>query len=313
MTAGAQSLSILIFHRVVSERDVMRPSEPTVAEFDWQMRHLRRSYNPMPLLEAVQALGNRSLPNRAVCVTFDDGYADNARIALPVLKKYAIPATVFISTGFINGGRMWNDTVIEALRGFEGSQLDLQSLQLGCYPTATQAERLAAVDGILTAIKHLDPEKRAERVAGIAALADSLPDNLMLTDAQLRQLADADIDIGAHTVNHPILTSIDEDLASREIEQSKHTLEHIVQRDVRVFAYPNGRPQLDYSTVHRDMVAAAGFEAAVSTHWGVAVPASDRFQLPRFTPWDRKPLAFAARLALNLRNRDPLARSTALS
>lgn len=301
-----QRLSILIYHRVLPVRDAMRPGEPTVDEFDAQMRILRQHFHPLPLVEAVERLQAGTLPDGAVCVTFDDGYADNDTHARPVLGKYRIPATVFVSTGFLNGGRMWNDTVIEVIRGCKDSALDLRELELGCYPLATIEQRREAADSILLRIKHLDPGARIALVNDIAKRGPALPDDLMLTDAQVRSLARNGVSIGAHTVNHPILSSIPVGLARAEIQDSKRYLEGVIQESIDVFAYPNGRPELDYGIEHRNLVSEIGFKAAVSTHWGVGTSQSDRYQLPRFTPWDRHPLKFGLRLLGNFRRLDPL-------
>lgn len=300
-----QRLSILIYHRVLPVRDPMRPGEPTALEFDAQMRILRQYFHPLPLVEAVERLQTGTLPDSAVCVTFDDGYADNEIHARPVLGKYRIPATVFVSTGFLNGGRMWNDTVIEVIRGCKDSAMDLRELGLGCYPMDTIEQRLEAVDTILRQIKHLDPGARISRVNDIAKRGRELPDDFMLTDDQVRSLAHNGVSIGAHTVNHPILSSIPADIARREIGDSKLYLERVIQEPIDVFAYPNGRPELDYGIEHRNLVSELGFRAAVSTHWGVGTSQSDRYQLPRFTPWDKHPLMFGLRLLGNFRRLDP--------
>ena len=304
--SAEQRLAILIYHRVVPKRDPMRPDEPTVEEFDWQMRLLRQHFSPLSLLEAVERLAEGTLPRRAVCVTFDDGYSDNERHALPVLQKYAVPATVFVSTGFLNGGRMWNDSVIEAIRIANVETLDLRDIELGCYSLQSNTERLEAIDTILRSIKHLDPAVRGARVQAIENRVDSLPDDLMMTDEQIQSLALGDVTIGAHTVNHPILASISNDAALSEIQISKSYLEALLQQPCEVFAYPNGKPGQDYAEEHSAMVRELGFKAAVSTHWGVSTRGSDRFQLPRFTPWDRQELKFALRLLASYKDVDPL-------
>jgi hypothetical protein len=92
------------------------------------------------------------------------------------------------------------------------------------------------------------------------------------------------------------------DSAREEVVGSKQYLESILGDEVCCFAYPNGRPGIDYRMEHRDIVEIAGFDAAVSTNWGVASSLIDKWQLPRFTPWDRTPLRFMVRLLLNFRN-----------
>ena len=303
---GEPRLSTLIFHRVVPSRDDMRPGEPTAAEFDWQMRLLREHFHPLSLEEATTRLADGSLPNRAVCVTFDDGYADNEQVALPILKRYDIPATVFVSTGYLNGGRMWNDTVIEALRNWRSDEARLDELGLARYALGSFSARREAAEDVLTRIKHLDPVERQRIVDAIAERSGGLPDDLMMNDEQVRNLARGGVTIGAHTVTHPILASVAPEAARQEISASKAHLEGLLQREVAAFAYPNGLPERDYGDAHRAIVEESGFRVAVSTHWGVATPDSDRLQLPRFTPWDRAPLRFAVRLLLNLRQVDPL-------
>jgi peptidoglycan/xylan/chitin deacetylase (PgdA/CDA1 family) len=93
--------------------------------------------------------------------------------------------------------------------------------------------------------------------------------------------------------------------ARREIEESRDRLAAIINEPISLFAYPNGQPGRDYGPQHVRMVREAGFDAAVSTAAGVASSACDLFQLPRFTPWDRRPAKFALRLLLNRRNANP--------
>ena len=302
-THGKQRLSILIYHRVVAEFDPMRPAEPTRDIFDWQMGLVRQCFNPLSLLEALDKLDSGTLPDRAICVTFDDGYADNELHAMPILRKHAVPATVFVSTGFLNGGRMWNDSLIEFFRGFKGDSLDLSELGLGLHDTASMGARLSSAERVIGEIKYLDPAKRVQLVEQIQGQSkgEGLPDDLMMTDAQVRSLASNGVSIGAHTVNHPILASVTDEVAQREIQGSKAILESVLQQSVEVFAYPNGRPGEDYRQEHVAMVRSLGFRAAVSTHWGVSDRENDRYQLPRFTPWDKQPLRFAGRLLSNYR------------
>ena len=123
---------------------------------------------------------------------------------------------------------------------------------------------------------------------------------------EVQSLVANGLDVGAHTVHHPILSSVDAAVAQAEISDSKAQLETLLQQDVHLFAYPNGRPAIDYQDEHRSMVKNSGFLAAVSTHWGAATNESDPYQLPRFTPWDRTTARFAARLLLNYRSGDSL-------
>lgn len=298
-----QRLSILIFHRVFKERDWMRPGEPTEAEFAWQMRLLQRHFTVLPLPEAVQLLKENRLPPRAACVTFDDGYADNATVALPVLQQYGIPATVFVAAGYLNGGSMWNDTVVESLRHYKGDELDLSELEMPVYRTGTDELRRKTAYAIISQCKYLETNRRKEVADHIAQHTEaSLPDDLMLTTEQLLTLHQQGVEIGGHTFSHPILSSLPPDDAKEEIVGGKVALESIINGPVRVFAYPNGRPNVDYNETHVAFVKQAGFEAAVATNWGVSDRNSDFLQLPRFTPWDKTSTRFLLRMALNSRH-----------
>jgi peptidoglycan/xylan/chitin deacetylase (PgdA/CDA1 family) len=296
----SRCLSILIYHRVVAEPDPLVPDTVCAQEFDWHLGVLSRWFTVLPLREATARLHDGSLPVRAACITFDDGYADNVTIALPLLRRRGLSAAFFLASAFLDGGRMWNDSVIETVRRMPDDILDARSLGLGLLPVTSIEHRRQAIARLLAAIKYLSPAERQRRVDDLASQArGGLPSDLMMTAEQVRELHLSGMEVGAHTVSHPILASVDPERAASEIRECKHQLEAITGGRVSLFAYPNGKPRRDYRAEHVDMVRRLGFEAAVSTAWGVAQAASDRFQLPRFTPWDRTPGRFLLRLMQN--------------
>ncbi len=297
-------LSILIFHRVLPAPDPIFPGEASAAWFDAMLGWLKAWFNVLPLDEAVRRLGEGRLPARAAVITFDDGYADNHDVALPLLQRHGLPATFFIATGFLDGGRMWNDSVIEAVRRCPAAELDLAGLgegDLGRHAVGTAEEKRRAIEAVIGAIKYQPLAARAALVERIGERAGAeLPGDLMMTADQVRALRRAGMQIGGHTVSHPILATLDDGAARYEIAEGKRRLEEILGEPVTLFAYPNGKPAADYSPASVALVRELGFQAAVSTAWGAAGPASDPFQLPRFTPWDRSRGRFALRLARNL-------------
>lgn len=302
LTLGENRLSILIFHRVLESYDFMRPDEITADEFDKKMELIKKYFTPLPLNEAIDRLKEGSLPKRAICITFDDGYRDNAEVAYPILKKWNIPATFFIATGFLNDGRMWNDTVIETIRVCSKNELDLSKLGLGLFKLGTRQQREQSAQKIIQNIKHCPQDERAKMVEAIASHASLLPNNLMMEAKQVAMLSENGMEIGGHTVTHPILATLSADKVEQEIAQGKTTLENLIQRPVTSFAYPNGKPGQDYLLEHADIVKQLGFKAAVSTKWGVSDSKTDRFQLNRFTPWDKSESKFMLRLSMNLLN-----------
>jgi peptidoglycan/xylan/chitin deacetylase (PgdA/CDA1 family) len=161
------------------------------------------------------------------------------------------------------------------------------------------------VDAILDRIKRLSPDSRTEVAGAIAErVGAKLPGDLMMTSEQVAAMHRAGMTIGGHTVSHPILAEIDIEAARREITEGRAHLERIVGQPVKLFAYPNGRPQQDYTSAHVGLVRELGFDAAVSTAWGAASGRADLFQIPRFTPWDRPQWKFGLRIARTLLIRD---------
>ena len=290
---------ILIYHRVHPRPDPFFPTEADADAFDLQMRMLRRYCAPVTLQEGAARLRDGTLPPRAVAVTFDDGYRDNSEIALPILQRHDIRATFFVSTGFLDGGRMWNDSIIEAMRSTSAESVDASMLGLQTLPLGSLEQRRLAVDAVIRAVKHRHPAERQLLVDDFCRrLSRTLPDDLMMSRDQVRGLAEAGMEVGGHTVNHPILKSLEAAEAREEIARGRRELEEITNTELRSFAYPNGKPGADYTERDRDIVRSLRFEQAVATSPGVATAESDRWQLPRFNPWDRQPEKWLLRLLL---------------
>jgi peptidoglycan/xylan/chitin deacetylase (PgdA/CDA1 family) len=301
-------LSVLIFHRVLREPDPLFPDEVDAERFDRILGWVASWFNVLPLDEAIARLRDGSLPPRAAALSFDDGYADNHDVALPLLQKHGLPCSFFVATGFLDGGRMWNDTLIEAVRSSRLDRLDLSGLpdadgtDLGVVPLGDMAQRRDRLGGLIQRVKYLAPEPRLACVDEIARRAEvQPPDDLMMSSAQVRALCQAGMQVGAHTVSHPILATLTPQAAADEIVRSRDVLQAILGERVGLFAYPNGKPGVDYlPDVHPQLVRDIGFDAAVSTRWAAARADTDPFQIPRFTPWDRDRTRFGLRLARNL-------------
>jgi peptidoglycan/xylan/chitin deacetylase (PgdA/CDA1 family) len=305
--ASRGRLSVLIFHRVPERPDDLLPGEPHAAEFESVLRWAKSLFSVIPLADAVAGIKSGTLPPRALAITFDDGYANNATVAAPILARLGLHATFFIATGFLDGGRMFNDTVIEAIRGSRGELLDLEPLGLGRHPTATMADRRSAIEAVLRGVKYRPEAERAELAERVAERAGVRPpSNLMMTSGQAAALAGAGFALGGHTVSHPILAQVDAATARREITQGRKRLEELAGARIGLFAYPNGRPERDYTAAATALVRELGFDGAVTTSSGAARIGSDPFQIPRFTPWDLRPLRFAAQLFLNLSRARPM-------
>lgn len=297
----------MILHRVRPAADELFPMELDAGRFQAMLSHVASRFRVIGLEEGVRRLFEGTLPSRALALTFDDGYADNATVAAPLLRAAGLPATVFVAVGYLDGGMMWNDRIIEAVRSARGPTLDASCAGLGRIDVDTIDARRAAVARVLAAAKYLPASSREQVARELQAATGAADDpRLMMSSAQLAALPAAGLAVGAHTVSHPILAQLDVGRARAEIGDGKRRLEAIVGEPVTLFAYPNGVPYRDYGPEHVAMVRDAGFSAAVSTAHGAATGASDRFQLPRFTPWTREPLRFDVLMLRNLRARPEL-------
>ena len=289
-------LLILTYHRVLDAPDALQPGELCADSFRAQMRWIARAFNPMTLHDGVQGLRSGRLPSRAVTVTFDDGYRDNLTLALPILRECGVPATLFVTTGYLRGLLPFHELLLEAVRHARGSQLDLRELALGAHPVGDGAQKLRAWHAIRSAVLARAPTERVALAEQVARAAAAPPlARLMLAEDELRTAA-AGFEIGGHTVTHPTLSRLDAPAAEREIGDGRQQLQALLGVAPRYFAYPFGRPQSDFTDRDMAIVERAGFAAAVSTSRGVATPASRPFALPRFAPWAQRGWRFGLRV-----------------
>lgn len=276
-------LLIFTYHRVLERPDPLLPDEPDAAVFASQMDWVAEFCRVLPLSEAVERLARGTLPERAACITFDDGYANNHDVAMPILARRGLTATIYVTVDAIERGVMWNDLVIEAHR-----QRRDTSSESGAAAVAASLENL----------KYRPLEERWDAAAELfRTMTGAPPPRLMMTSDMVRAMARSGFEIGAHTVNHPILKRQPLEQAQREIQGSRDWITDLLGAPPRSFAYPNGRPGRDYDETHARLVREAGFESAVSTRWSCARRGADRFQLPRVAFWDRTPNRFWLRLA----------------
>lgn len=297
-------LSVLVLHRILPEPDPLFPEAIDAQRFDLMCSWISSMFTTLRLDRAVCLMASGHLPRRAICITFDDGYADNLQVAAPILQRHGLSATFFIATGFLDGGCMWNDCVTEAFRRTRLSWVDLRELlqdPQATFATGTVAERRGAIDKVIRQIKYMRVDQRLAVTNRLVALAKvQLPGNLMMSTAQVQQLLRSGMQVGAHTVTHPILATLTAAQMRDEMTGSKRFLENLLGEAVTMFAYPNGKPDRDYNAQSVAVAREVGFLAAVTTARGAASRLTDPMQMPRFTPWDRTALRFGLRMASTL-------------
>lgn len=281
---------ILGYHRVADVTHDEYEVCVTPKHFAEQMEALSKYVHPLSLDKLVQYLKEGSVPSRSVAVTFDDGYADNLYEAKPILEKCAIPATVFVCTGYA-GKEFWWD---ELERLVISSQADFGALRLEVGknifvwdqprvgPGAGLESRRKFLQALYNFLLALDVEEQSQAVdmiRGWANVSSNQTTARAMTHDELLQLVDGGlIEIGAHTRHHPMLPRLALERQRDEIVASKQDLENLLGRRVDGFAYPNGRATDDAKRLVRE----AGFAFACTSLHDVARPAHDLHALTRF-------------------------------
>ncbi len=304
------SALVLAYHRVACV-----PADPQALcvepeRFDEHLQVLRESFAPVPLRSIAEAV-KAGRPPAGVTVTFDDGYADNAHSAAPALERVGIPATVFIATGYIGGGReFWWDELERLLLAPRPLPPALQLrvrgrlrtwrlvAQAGTYERRdwtvlagrSPSPRHALYRSLCSLLKASVPAERERLLLDLRGWAGTNGEvratHRPLDTGEAGRLAESGlVEIGAHTVEHPALSALPAEAQQEEIVRSRRTLEELLGRRVTLFSYPFGvRRHLlrrDYTARTIRLVRDAGFEAACGT-WGRSVgPRSSLFELPR--------------------------------
>jgi peptidoglycan/xylan/chitin deacetylase (PgdA/CDA1 family) len=318
---------ILLYHRVADE--FLDPQLLCVspAHFDEHLQVLRRYYRPMSLSSLASRCKLGLMPDRAIAVTFDDGYADNLIEATPILVRNDIPATVFVASGYVGKvDEYWWDELdrLFLTEGILPSELNIiingvnYQWSLGdnaCY----NSEAVRNYSG-WTVLSHESPTMRhgiyrflckalkgmtweaqrnvlgtLQKWAGVGPAGR--PARYALTPDEVMQLDQGGIvEVGAHTTNHPMLSALPADAQKAEIIQGKRMLEEWLGRGVKTFAYPYGdRPDYTRETVR--IAREVGFGCACSNFEAHIYPWSDRYQLPRFVVRDWSGEEFEKRLS----------------
>jgi peptidoglycan/xylan/chitin deacetylase (PgdA/CDA1 family) len=295
--AGSRRFLVLIYHRVLPAPDPLYPGDIDRESLATHLKVLTTHFRVRPLGETVRRAWEGTVEPATVCITFDDGYLDNVQEGLPILQRFGASATFFIASGYLDGGCMWNDVVIESVRRTGETAIDATDLGLGQFNLGTLAERAVAADKLIRGVRYLQPDERNAAVLEIGRrLRVPTPRGLMMSPDGVRTLARAGMEIGGHTVTHPILRNCDDAVATEEIGANKRALEGMIDAPVDVFAYPNGRPDRDYGARDVDLVRRAGYAAAVTTRQDAASTRYDRFEVPRFGPWRESATRFRMRM-----------------
>jgi peptidoglycan/xylan/chitin deacetylase (PgdA/CDA1 family) len=285
-------LVVLVYHGIAaSEPDSDTPDWHLVTEdrFRRQLAWLRRHYDIVAVDDALRQLRAGEIRRPTACITFDDGYLNNRTVALPVLAEHGAPATIFLVTGMIGTERrLWTVELETALRRSTIESIDLRPIGLGQRTLRNLADRVSAARAIGRALKNRPVEERAAALAAIRGSIDGDSDD---TAGHFRMMSWADvaemertglITFGAHTVNHEIVSRLNDDDLSSEIGDSYRAVTSSVERPSRAFAYPNGAVG-DFDERAPRTLRSLGAEWALTTIDGLNDPDTDAFHIRRVT------------------------------
>jgi peptidoglycan/xylan/chitin deacetylase (PgdA/CDA1 family) len=274
-------LTIVLYHGVDEARALgsynYRGKFVTPGAFERQLAYYKKHYTVLPLDDAVAHLETNTLPHNTLAITFDDGYRNNYTHAYPLLKKYGLPATIFLTTDFVDKRRpLWVDRVEYAINRGTCAQ--------------TTSEKITLDSNERARMKNLPEDERNRAIHDLekrcgGRLFDFEDDRAVyapLSWNEVREMAAHGIMAGAHSKSHPILTSVSAQRAREEIEGSLALIRERVTNVSRVFAYPNGQPG-DLSPDIMYDVRAVGFVAALTTSPGACTYGANPFELTRYT------------------------------
>jgi len=250
-TANRRKFLIVTYHRFSAQAAAGKTSAAALSE---QLRYLQAHYTIVPLSAIERHLVEGDpLPSSSAAITIDDGYRDAYEVAFPILRRYGARATLFAATDFVDGADwLWTDKLryVETRLPQPGRfSAALLNEELKRVPAGERRLRIAAI----------------ARESGVALPASPPPDCQPMTWSQAREMDAAGVEIGSHTVTHPILPLMTGDEIARELHDSRSRLETELDRPVTAFCYPNG----DYDARVRYEVERAGYRVAVTTKPGL--------------------------------------------
>jgi peptidoglycan/xylan/chitin deacetylase (PgdA/CDA1 family) len=277
-------LTVLCYHRILDRGDDFSFDEDLVsaspAQFDRELAFIARNWRVINFQMLRDHLAREGrFPDRALIITFDDGYLDNYEVAYPLLRKHGLTAVMFVTASFMGEQKLfWWDRLACAAKTAAKRSATIEdpirfSIDLDSFPSRQDAAR-----HLIHTAKTLSEEDKERFIKRLAAKLEAA---FVVSDAgmtmnwdHLRDMTAGGIEIGAHSVSHPIFSNIDGDLLAREVSQSKSLIEQELGREVISFGAPGrGRipveEKLRFEEKLRDLVAASGYSFSTMYQWGL--------------------------------------------
>ncbi len=257
-----------------------------IDDFGAQLKFLKRYFCVVPLDAVVKTLNEKKIFEKpTIVITIDDGYKDNYDLLFPVLKENGASATIFLVTGFVGTEqKIWTEKLLYLITNTGVKKLVFEELySVEEFDLSSWQAKRRTYLCFKQKLKDFSTKKRDEYIDEIARRLGRPPVNFgatMLSWDQVREMADAGIIFGAHTVKHPILSKIPMEEAKEEVAFSKEKIEKELGTRVRHFAYPNGREE-DFSMELAQYCRQIGFESISTCCYGNNQRAQDVWALKR--------------------------------
>jgi len=250
-----------------------------------QIKYLKKHFCPIGLELFIEFLCRRAvLKANSVVLTVDDGYQDFYRLAFPILRKYEFPATVFLTTEFIDKRIwLWHDILNFGIKNTANTDFTLDGRVFDLTNQQGKIKLKSHLDGVCTSVSTTERDELINQVLkelGVRVPEQPTSEYSPLTWNQILEMSRNGISFGSHTCTHPILSKLPTEEALYEIGGSKKRLEEVLQREVLSFCYPNGK-EGDFNEKVKLMVKEAGFTCAMSLIYGMNSLGSDPYELRR--------------------------------
>jgi peptidoglycan/xylan/chitin deacetylase (PgdA/CDA1 family) len=273
---------IITYHRISDKKDDWYTEKLSPESFERQVEYICQNYEILSLNALISyILEKKTLPKKAATITLDDGYKDNYVYAYPILRRYHVPATMFLATGHVGTADLfWWDKVRYVVEHTKVERIRLA--EAGDYVLESALDRRVAGYTISQRLRNLSEQRKnllVEELLNVAGvdIPSGLGKELILSWNEVRKMSGEGIDFGAHTVSHPILTELPLGLARREIVESKKHIEEAIGKPANFFSYPSGI----FNDEIVKIVSESGFVGAVTTNPKWITPRTNPYKLGR--------------------------------
>jgi peptidoglycan/xylan/chitin deacetylase (PgdA/CDA1 family) len=291
-------LTVLCYHRVLDtdgefpfDSDLVSAS---TAQFREQLRYISRNYNVLNFRSLARYLrkNNGRFPDNPLLITFDDGYIDNYTVAYPMLREFGLPATIFVTAGFIGGKRLfWWDRIAYIVKKTARKSISLDrpveiSLDIESFDDRQECARR-----VIKLAKTIPEDAKEELIGELSRQLNVTPPDgeadYVMSWEQLREMNEQGIEIGAHSVNHPIFSNVDDRRLGEEVAYSRKLIEEKVGAEVITFGSP-GRGIMDperrkrFNSRLREEIRRTGYQFSTMYRWGLVYENDfDRYGIER--------------------------------